>query len=116
MTITAKTNGTNGTVVITGGGTAVTYAPNANFNGSDTFTYTISDGNGGADTATVTVTVTSVNDAPDAVDDVATLAEDAAATVIDVLANDSFAPDSGETLTVTAVSTAAHGTTTFSAT
>ena len=64
LTITAKTNGTNGTVAITGGGTGLTYTPNANFSGSDSFTYTISDGNGGTATATVSVTVSNVNDAP----------------------------------------------------
>jgi hypothetical protein len=42
----------------------VTYTPNANYFGPDSFTYTISDGNGGTDTATVSVTVTSVNDPP----------------------------------------------------
>ena len=61
----------------------------ANFIGTDTFTYTIGDGNGGTATATVTVTVTSVNDNPVADDDTATVAEDSAATAIDVLANDS---------------------------
>ncbi|GJD94845.1 Ig-like domain-containing protein [Methylobacterium iners] len=44
----------------------ITYAPDANFHGSDTITYTISDGNGGTATASVAVTVTSVNDAPTA--------------------------------------------------
>ena len=76
LTVTAVTQGTNGTVAITGGGTGVTYTPDANFFGTDSFTYTISDGNGGTDTATVNVTVTTVNDAPDAVDDAATVAED----------------------------------------
>ena len=42
----------------------VTYTPDANYNGTDTFTYDISDGNGGTDTATVTITITPVNDAP----------------------------------------------------
>jgi hypothetical protein len=46
------------------GGTTVTYTPNANFFGSDSFTYTIDDGNGGTDTATVSVTVNPVNDPP----------------------------------------------------
>ncbi len=64
LTVLSKTAGMNGTVVITGGGTAVTYTPAANFNGSDSFTYTVSDGRGGTQTATVSVTVTPINDAP----------------------------------------------------
>ena len=55
LTITGKTNGSNGTVSFTSSN--VTYTPNNNYTGSDSFTYTISDGNGGADTATVNVTV-----------------------------------------------------------
>jgi hypothetical protein len=109
LTITAKTDGANGAVAITGGGTAVTYTPNANFFGSDSFTYTISDGNGGTDTATVSVTVTNVNDNPDAVNDNATVAEDSGANTINVLANDTIAPDTGETLTITSVTQGANG-------
>ena len=41
----------------------VTYAPNLNFNGEDSFTYTVIDGNGD-DIATVTVTINVVNDRP----------------------------------------------------
>ncbi|HEY5838344.1 MAG TPA: Ig-like domain-containing protein [Pyrinomonadaceae bacterium] len=110
LTVTAATQATNGTVAITGGGTGLSYTPNANFNGSDSFTYTISDGNGGTDTATVNVNVTTVNDPPDAVDDAVTVAEDSGAINISVLANDSSAPDTGETLTVTAVTQGANGT------
>lgn len=58
LTITAKTNGTNGTVSITGGGTGVTYTPTTGFSGSDSFTYTISDGSLTA-VGTVNMTVTS---------------------------------------------------------
>ena len=60
----------NGTVVITGGGTGLTYQPDPNYcnnppgTSPDTFTYTL---NGGS-TATVSVTVTCVNDAPVAAD------------------------------------------------
>ncbi len=109
LTIAAVTQGTNGSVAITGGGTGVTYAPNANYFGTDSFTYTISDGNGGSDTATVSITVTNVNDAPDAVNDAATVAEDSGANTINVLANDDFAPDAGETLTITGVTQGANG-------
>jgi large repetitive protein len=109
LTITSVTQGTNGSVAITGGGTGVTYTPNANFFGSDSFTYTISDGNGGTDTATVSITVTNVNDPPDAVNDSATVAEDSGANTINVLANDTFAPDAGETLTISAVTQGANG-------
>ena len=80
MTIDSVTQPANGTVVITGGGTGLTYEPDPNYCNDppgttpDTFTYTL---NGGS-TATVSVTVTCVDDAPVAVDDSATVAEDAA--------------------------------------
>jgi hypothetical protein len=57
LTVTAFTQGANGSVVDNGDG-SVTYSPVAGFAGTDTFTYTISDGKGGTDTATVTITVT----------------------------------------------------------
>jgi VCBS repeat-containing protein len=43
---------------------SVTYTPNANFFGTDTFTYTVNDGTVDSAPATATVTVNSVNDAP----------------------------------------------------
>ncbi len=101
LTITGVTQGANGAVTFTA--TGVSYTPNADFFGSDTFTYTISDGNGGTDSATVNVTVTPVNDDPVALDDSATVNEDSTNNAIDVLANDHDGVDSGETLTVTAV-------------
>ncbi|MCK5827449.1 tandem-95 repeat protein, partial [Candidatus Bipolaricaulota bacterium] len=45
-------------------GTTITYAPDEDFNGTDSLTYRISDGQGGSDTATVTITVLPINDAP----------------------------------------------------
>ena len=69
LTITAVTQGSKGAVVITGGGTGLTYRPFSNLSGMDTFTYTISDGHGETDTATVTMTIGGENDPPDAVND-----------------------------------------------
>ncbi len=89
--VTAVTDPANGTVTINGDGT-VTYTPDADFNGTDTFEYTlvVTDANGdtSSETATVTVTVGAVDDV---VDDTATTLEDVAVT-IDVLANDGFDP------------------------
>ncbi len=69
-----------------------------------TFTYTVSDGNGGTDIVSVTVIVGCQRTTRRRrTNDTLTVAEDSAATVVDVLANDSIAPDTGETLTVTAV-------------
>lgn len=42
----------------------LTYTPDANFNGSDSFIYRISDGTGYTATKTITLNVTSVNDSP----------------------------------------------------
>ena len=107
LTIASVTQGSNGAVVITNNGADLTYQPNANFNGADSFSYTISDGNGGTDTATVNVTVTPVNDAPVATDDTITIAEDAVATTIAVLTNDS--DTDGDTLTIASVTQGSNG-------
>jgi hypothetical protein len=64
LTITAVTQGANGAVAITGGGTGLSYTPAPDFSGTDSFSYTIGDGNGGSATATVSITVTGVADAP----------------------------------------------------
>ena len=78
----------------------ITYTPDANFNGSDSFVYEINDGNGGFDTATVTITINAVNDAPIANDDNATTDEDTLIN-INVLANDT--DDDGDTLSVSQI-------------
>ena len=56
LTVDSVTPPTNGSVVINVDQT-VTYTPNSNFNGGDSFTYTVADGKGGTDTATVIVSV-----------------------------------------------------------
>ena len=63
-----------------------TYAPGADFNGTDGFTYEVSDGQGGADEAAATITVEPVNDPPvvaSAIADV-TVSAGAAAQTIDL--------------------------------
>ncbi len=76
----------NGTVIVNNDGT-VTYTPDDNYVGKDTFTYVVTSG-GVSESTTVEVNVTPVNDAPVAKDDIATTQEDTAVT-IDVLPNDS---------------------------
>ncbi len=77
----------NGNVVDNGDGT-VSYTPDLNFFGTDTFTYTVLDDDGEiSNEATVTVTVTELNDAPIANDDTATTPEETPVT-IDLTVND----------------------------
>ena len=49
---------------ITLSGNVVTYIPNANFNGTDSFQFIANDGQYNSNTATVTLVVNAVNDAP----------------------------------------------------
>src|SRR3990172_2096864 len=115
LMITTVADPAQGTAAIDDAGTpgdpsddVITYTPDAGFTGTDAFTYDISDGNGGSDTATVSVTVTNVNDAPDAVDDAATVEEDSTGNEIPVLTNDT--DTEGDELTITAVGDPANGT------
>ena len=98
LTAALVANATNGTVTLASDG-SFTYTPAANFNGTDSFTYTASDGTAVSNVATVTITVTGVNDAPVAVDDAATTAEETAVSG-NVLTNDTDV-DAGTTLTAT---------------
>jgi len=99
----------NGSVVNNGDGT-VTYTPNANFYGSDSFTYTVKD-NGGAtsNVAIVTINVGAVNDPPVAQMDSAITDENMPVT-IPVLVNDSDLD--GDRLTVESVTQHSNGTVT----
>ncbi|GIX48062.1 MAG: hypothetical protein KatS3mg131_2273 [Candidatus Tectimicrobiota bacterium] len=111
LSVTSVTAPANGTAAINPDGT-VTYTPNADFHGTDSFTYTISDPGGLTATATVSLTVTPVNDPPLAQDDTATTAEDTPVTIA-VLANDSDVD--GDALSVASVSAPANGTATANA-
>lgn len=101
--ILTTTNPTNGTVTINDNGTPndpnddiVTYIPNPDYNGPDSFDYTICSTFGDCSTATVDITVLPI---VDAIDDVVSTTEDTPIT-IDVLGNDNDIPTIG-TFTVT---------------
>lgn len=105
LTVTAVAGGTHGTVSTDG--ITLTYTPDLNWNGIDTFTYRVSDDLGGWSETIVTVTVTPVNDNPVAVDDLSTTPRDTPV-YIWVLDNDTDAdPD---TLSVSGFTNGAHGT------
>jgi hypothetical protein len=113
-TISSASDPAHGTVVLTGGSpgvrTGLTYQPDLNYCNDppgftlDTFTYTL---NGGS-TATVSMTVTCVDDSPVAVNDSATVLEDAAAAAVPVLSNDTDVD--GGPKTIASASDPAHGT------
>ena len=107
LSLTAATTAGSGTVAVNADGLSVNYTPAANFNGTEIITYTVSDG---TDTTngTFTITVSAVNDAPIAVDNTLTVAEDASITNTNVIANDTDVD--GDTLSLTAATTAGSGT------
>ncbi len=97
------TNPANGTVTINNNGTPnnpsddiMTYTPNPNYNGPDSFDYTICNTFGDCSTATVDIDVLPIVDALD--DSIAT--NENTAVDIDILANDNDLPTVG-TLTIT---------------
>jgi hypothetical protein len=78
LTYTISGQPTHGT--LSGTAPALTYTPDADYHGPDSFGYQVDDGNGGTDTAAVSITVTAVNDAPVASDQAVTTPEDTAVT------------------------------------
>jgi LPXTG-site transpeptidase (sortase) family protein len=111
LTVTAVSQPASGTVTLVGG--VVTYIPDPDFYGTDSFTYTVSDGNGGSSTETVTVTVLPVNDAPVAVDDAVNASEDTTESIAlaDLFSNDTDVD--GDSLTLDSFTQPGHGTLTL---
>jgi hypothetical protein len=62
LTYTVVTPPSNGS--LSGIAPDLTYTPNADFNGTDSFTFTANDGTVDSNTATVSLTINAVNDAP----------------------------------------------------
>jgi hypothetical protein len=102
-TIEAATDGAHGSVAITGGGSALTYQPDPNYCGPDSFSYEV-----GGFSAGVWITVTCVDDPPTAVNDSGTVLENSGARAIDVLANDTDID--GGPKSIASKTNGAHGT------
>jgi len=100
----------HGTTSVNASTGVVTYTPASNYTGTDQFTYQVCDLTGFCSQAIVNITVLAVNDAPVAVNDVATVKEDGILTGTSLLGNDSD-PD-GNTLAINTipVSGPTHGT------
>jgi hypothetical protein len=105
-TVTAVGDAANGNTTRQADGT-VTYTPDADWNGTDSFSYTVTAEDGTTATAGVEVTVTPVNDAPEAVADTAEVTAGETVT-LDPAANDTDVD--GDPLTVTKVADPAQGT------
>ncbi|MEL7090744.1 MAG: tandem-95 repeat protein [Pseudomonadota bacterium] len=99
LEVDSFTQPANGTVTENPDGT-LTYTPDPDYFGDDSFTVTITDPDGATSTSTVNVTVDPVNDAPDANPDEETMLEDGDPILIDVLDNDTDV-DPGDVLTIT---------------
>ena len=95
--------------VVNNGNGTFTVTPAANYNGPVAHSYTVSDGDGGTVAALQTLVIDPVNDAPTAVNDTGTTAQNTALTLPagTLLANDSDIE--GDGLVVTGVNGASHG-------
>ncbi|NJK96653.1 MAG: tandem-95 repeat protein, partial [Bacteroidales bacterium] len=102
--VTITGDGTHGVASVTEN--AITYTPEADFNGSDILTIKVCDTDGDCATSTVNITIEAVNDTPVAVKDLADSEEDQPV-AIDVLSNDAGLGDGG--ITISLVGNPKHG-------
>ncbi|HOZ48105.1 MAG TPA: tandem-95 repeat protein, partial [Candidatus Hydrogenedentes bacterium] len=122
LTWSVSSAASHGTATVSGTGaspTTFTYAPTANWSGSDSFTVRVSDGTD-ADTIVVNVTVQAVNDPPVITQGAGplsvTMSEDGAPTAWSAPTLGATDADAGATLTWSVSSPASHGTATVSGT
>ncbi|WP_168564117.1 Ig-like domain-containing protein [Crateriforma spongiae] len=108
LTIVSVTQPTTGGAVSISNGELI-FTPTADFVGEVVFSYRVANSDGVQDDATVTVTVEDVNDPPLGAPDTFTVDQGTVLNDLDVLDNDSIAPDTGEELTVTGVGTTSNG-------
>ena len=90
---------------------AITYTPNANINGEDSFTYVVKDTDDGtSNEATVNITINPINDAPVANNDIVSNVVEDITYPINVLGNDSDIENSINSATVSIASAPGQGT------
>ncbi|MFA5711917.1 Ig-like domain-containing protein, partial [Mycolicibacterium sp.] len=108
LSVVSVSTPAHGAAVANADGT-ITYTPQAGYTGSDSFSYTVSDGRGGTATATVSVTVSAGagNSNPMATNNAASTPKDTPLTFNP--ASDDSDPN-GDPISITAVTTPAHGT------
>jgi hypothetical protein len=102
ITYTVLSSPTSGT--LSGEAPNLTYAPEANFAGPDSFTFSVTDGQIGSEAATVVITVTPVNDVPEADGQTLLTAED---TPLEIILTG--ADVDGDALTYAIVLSPTHG-------
>src|SRR6185312_3782595 len=111
LSISAWGNADHVTVTRLGDG-SFSITPQANYSGPASFTYTIDDGNGGTSTTTVSISVVSEdgNTPPLAVDDSVSTNEDTPLVLAPAALLSNDIDSNGDTITITAVGDAVHGT------
>lgn len=116
-TVAIVNDGAHGAAVVNATTGAITYTPDADYNGTDTFTYQVDDNLGGtSNAATVTVTVNGINDAPVAADDTVIALQEDTPHNINVLGNDSDVDGTVNVASVEILSAPSHGATSVNAT
>ncbi|WP_084555779.1 Ig-like domain-containing protein [Alkaliflexus imshenetskii] len=106
-TVSIITQPTRGSAVPNPDGT-ITYTPNKDYYGTDSFVYRVCDLTGYCDEARVSITILPVNDAPVAEDDHVTILQ-GSSVFIDVLANDFDVDNSKDELKLSIITEPANG-------
>lgn len=104
ITFAISTDPTNGTATLSGAD--ITYTPNANFYGSDSFAYTASNGTYTSEPTTITITVSGEDDGDPTTNDVSATTDEDTAVTVDLDATEI----DGENYSFTIISQPSNGT------
>jgi hypothetical protein len=107
LTVVSQSAAGHGTVSTIAADGSFTYTPDANFNGTDNFIYRVNDGTVTSGPIAIQVVTSAVNDAPNAVNDTGSVAENGPATSYNVLTNDTDVEGNALLLTHVSVSSTA---------